>query len=436
MKGILKDKSRLVNHVANLEGQSHSIGAVRWNLPEETVQVHSSAPSSPFKSSKSTSSRSQQRHHQQSLKDLRSLQECINFLNNWKLQVAQVCKKGSDGGEECASCSSDRQEDPRTERSLEESRKLILQWADELKSVDQVSKESPWLQERFKHSEKEQKKEEHGEVVQQRVMEWAKELQSVSESCGMLGDELAQMLRLLGLRKKRLVSLMPLLEFITWSLLKDDSKDVVSQLWLSAKQRSWAAGTQQYIPNSVWSWITSASVEVTLDPLTAHPWLLLSDDQKKVQEGLEEADRPYSPQRFDSWPCVLGWMGYTRGRSYWEVDLANNGYWRVGVTTAASKRHGRFPMKPSKGYWTLWKSTRQFYACTEPETPLPLTLVPRKMGIYIDYEEGQISFYNVENKSHIYTFTGHFRGKLYPLFAPLDGRTVMTVSCPVDNSAE
>lgn len=50
--------------------------------------------------------------------------------------------------------------------------------------VLQVSKESPWLQERFKCSEDEKQKkneEEHGEVVQQRVMEWAKELQSVSE---------------------------------------------------------------------------------------------------------------------------------------------------------------------------------------------------------------------------------------------------------------
>ncbi|KAK2866715.1 hypothetical protein Q7C36_002771 [Tachysurus vachellii] len=429
MKGILKDKKQKFNSVANVEGQSHSICVVRWK--EETLEVHSSAPSSPFKSGQSTSSRVQQRH-QQSLKDFRSLQECINFLNSWKLQVAQVCK-GSDGADECASSTSDRHDDPRTERSLEESRKLILQWADELKSVDKVSKESPWLQERFKCSEDDEqtkKEEDHGEEVQQRVMDWAKELQSVSESCGMLGKELAQMLRLLGLRKKRLVSLMPLLEFITWSLLTDDSKDVVSQLWLLAKQRSWEAGTQQYIPNSVWNWITSASVNVTLDPLTAHPWLLVSDDQKKVQEGPEEADLPYSPQRFDSWPCILGWTGYTRGRSYWEVDLANNGYWRIGVTTASSKRHGRFPMKPSKGYWTLWRSTRQFHACTDPETLLPLTLVPKKMGIYVDYEEGQISFYNVENKSHIFTFTGNFHGKLYPLFAPLDGRTVMTISSP------
>lgn len=48
-----------LNPVAKVEGQSHSIAAVRWTLPEETVQVHSSAPSAPFKNSKSTSSRSQ-----------------------------------------------------------------------------------------------------------------------------------------------------------------------------------------------------------------------------------------------------------------------------------------------------------------------------------------------------------------------------------------
>ncbi|XP_036404346.1 E3 ubiquitin-protein ligase TRIM39 [Megalops cyprinoides] len=431
MKSILKEKTLSKSPVCVIHAaQSNSIGAVRWTLPEENLQAHSSAPSNPFKSP-SSSSRPQQHPRQQGLQDLRSLQECVKFINHWKEEVVRVCKNSNDLGEG-PSKEEPHKADSRTERSLEESRKLILQWADELKSVDTLFKECPWRQERDEQEAPESKDddENNNKLVQERIMEWAKELHSVSESCGVPGEELAQMLRMLGLRKKRLVSLLPLLEFITWSLLKEDSKSIVPQLWLSAKQRTWKAGTPRYIPNSVWSWITSAAADVTLDPMTNHPWLLLSDDRRKVQEAHAEMEVAYSTQRFDVWPCVLGWEGFDSGRHYWEVDMANNGYWRVGVTTATSKRRGRFAMVPSQGYWTLWRSTRQFYACTKPETPLPVGLVPRKLGVYLDYEEGQISFYNVENKSHIYTFTDSFRGKLYPLFAPLDGRTLITVSSP------
>lgn len=170
--------------------------------------------------------------------------------------------------------------------------------------------------------------------------------------------------------------------------------------------------------------------DIALDPMTNHPWLQLSDDRKKVQEALNETEVSLSTQRFDSWPCVLGWEGFSSGRHYWEVDIANNGYWRIGVTTASSKRHGRFSMNPSEGYWTIWRSTRQFFACTKPETQLPLTLVPRKLGVYLDFEEGQVSFYNVETQSHIFTFTASFTETMYPLFSPLDGRTLITLTMP------
>lgn len=395
--------------------QSNSIGAVRWNLPEEDLQAHSSAPIISSKVDKLSSLSSQQKHRQQGLKDLRNLEECVRFLNHWKDQVALVCKEGK------AKTATESRMDPKTERSMDESRKLILEWASELNSVNHVKKEEDELSEEEKENQKKQEK-----LLEQKLIEWAQDLKNTSEKCGMLGDELGRSLRHLGLKKKKLQSLMPVLEFITWSLLKDDCNGM-PQIWLSAKQRKWEAGTLRYIPDSVWSWICSAASNVTLDPMTNHPWLLVSDDQRKVMESHQEADLPYSPQRYDGWPCVLGWEGYSSGRHYWEVNLANDGYWRVGVTTGSSKRHGRFPMCPSKGYWTLWRSTHQFYACTKPETALPLSMVPKRLGIYLDYEEGQISFYNAENRSHIYTFKGHFRGKLYPLFAPLDGRTLITI---------
>ncbi|KAM9836580.1 uncharacterized protein ACBR49_019019 [Aulostomus maculatus] len=428
MKSILKS-NRKVSLLQKVEEacttQSSSIGAVRWTLPKENVQAHSSAPSRPANTNNLTS-HSQQHPRQSSLRDLRSLQECVQFIQHWKEQVDQVCKRG--GGEPDEGTSKTESADHRIERSLEESRKLILEWANELHNVDKILSQTFLLPEKREcENEKDPQASEEGQL---RIMEWAKELQKASENCGVQSEELGKVLRLLGLKKKRLVNLLPLLEFITWSLLKEDSMRMVPQLWLLAKQRTWKAGTPRYIPNSVWSWICSAAADVILDPMTNHPWLLLSDDQRRVQEGLSEADLPYSSQRFDSWPCVLGWEGYSSGRHYWEVDIVNNGYWRVGLTTVDSQRQGRFPMTPKGGYWAMWRSTHQFYACTKPETQLPIGLVPQRMGIYLDYEEGQISFYNAETKSHIYTFTSNFKGKLYPLFAPLDGRTLMKIIPP------
>ncbi|KAM3857419.1 uncharacterized protein ACN63O_018439 [Diretmus argenteus] len=408
--------------------QSSSIGAVRWVLPDDrTSAQHSSAPSRNIKISSQTT-HTQQHSRQNSIKDLHSLQQCVHFIKHWKEQVDHVCK-GSDAPGEGSSRKEVLSSDRRAERSLEESRKLILQWASELDHVDKLLKDAAWATESHEHKEEQQV--DTKEDVEMRIMEWARELQKATESCGVQSEELGQVLRLLGLKKKRLVNLLPLLEFITWSLLKEDSMTTIPQLWLPAKQRTWKAGIPRYIPNSVWSWISSSAADVVLDPVTSHPWLQLSDDQRKVQEAISESALPYSPQRFDSWPCVLAWEGYTCGRHYWEVNIANNGYWRIGLTTADSKRHGRFPMTPKHGYWALWRSTHQFYACTKPETPLPVGLVPRRMGIYLDYEEGQISFYDAEAKSHIYSFTGTFKGKVYPLFAPLDGRTLMTISPPI-----
>ncbi|XP_034531956.1 E3 ubiquitin-protein ligase TRIM39 isoform X2 [Notolabrus celidotus] len=425
-KGILKRVSILTEGSATT--QSSSIGPVRWTLPVDSTQPHNSAPSGPTNSNNSLTQHSQH-PRQTGLKNLRSLQECVQFIHHWKEQVDQVCK-GDESPKEGGSKTEAQSTDRRTERSLEESRKLILEWADELRHVDKLLK-TPWAETKQEDEKKEDPKEED----QMRIMEWAKELQEKTESCGVQSDELGKVLRLLGLKKKRLGNLLPLMEFITWSLLKEDSTTMVPQLWLLTKQRTWQAGIPRCIPNSVWSWICSAAADVILDPKTNYPWLLLSEDQRMVQESHCEADLPYSPQRFDSWPCVLGWEGYNSGRHYWEVDIANNGYWRIGMTTAESKREGRFPMFPKQGYWALWRSTNKFYACTKPETVLPTALVPRRMGIYLDYKEGQISFYNAETKTHIYTFTGNFRGKLYPLFAPMDGRTLMRITPPNKISA-
>ncbi|XP_030055658.1 E3 ubiquitin-protein ligase TRIM39-like isoform X1 [Microcaecilia unicolor] len=159
------------------------------------------------------------------------------------------------------------------------------------------------------------------------------------------------------------------------------------------------------------------AVNVTLDPETAHPNLVLSEDGKSVRRGNTGQKVPDTPQRFDLYPCVLGSEGFTSGRHYWEVEVGGIVGCILGVCKDSVRRKGRITVSPGEGFWTvrLWKEQR-CSALTSPQTQLPLSEIPRAVGILLDYEAGKVSFYDVDNKSHLFTFTDSFTGKLRPFF--------------------
>ncbi|RXM32947.1 E3 ubiquitin-protein ligase TRIM39 [Acipenser ruthenus] len=164
----------------------------------------------------------------------------------------------------------------------------------------------------------------------------------------------------------------------------------------------------------------TVAADVTLDPDTAHTDLILSKDGKQVRPGDKLQPLPDNPKRFECSVFVLGKEGFTSGRHYWEVEVGEKIKWRLGVTRESSQRKGSLQVNPQQGFWTIWRhdTSNQFIAFSDPQTPLPLTPKPRKVGVYLDYEGGQLSFYNVETRSHIYTFTDTFTEKLYPLLCP------------------
>ncbi|XP_058871747.1 E3 ubiquitin-protein ligase TRIM39-like isoform X1 [Acipenser ruthenus] len=162
------------------------------------------------------------------------------------------------------------------------------------------------------------------------------------------------------------------------------------------------------------------AVDVTLDRDTAHSYLILSEDGKQVRCGDKPQPLPDNPKRFDKKSYVLGREGFTSGRHYWEVEVGEKIRWVLGVTRESSQRKGGITEKPQQGFWVIWwnEENNLFSAVRAPRTPLPLSPKPRKLGVYLDYEGGHLSFYNVETRSHIYTFTDTFTEKLYPLFSP------------------
>ena len=77
--------------------------------------------------------------------------------------------------------------------------------------------------------------------------------------------------------------------------------------------------------------IQQYAVDVTLDPNTALPSLILYKDGKQVKDGLLHSYVLYSPGRFSLAPCVLGKRGFSSGRFYYEVQVKGKTDWDLGV---------------------------------------------------------------------------------------------------------
>ncbi|XP_062850596.1 E3 ubiquitin-protein ligase TRIM39-like isoform X6 [Trichomycterus rosablanca] len=183
--------------------------------------------------------------------------------------------------------------------------------------------------------------------------------------------------------------------------------------------------------------IQQYAVDVILDPDTSHPKLILSDDGKQVTHGDQRQNLPDNPERFDYCVCVLGKEGFSSGRFYYEVQVKGKTKWDSGVTRESSNRKGEITVSPENGYWSVFlRNKTEYEALDSPRVLLSLKQAPQKVGVFVDYEEGLVSFYDVENESHIYSFTGQsFTEKLCPYFCPCsnDGgkNSAPLIICPV-----
>ncbi|KAM7377503.1 hypothetical protein PAMA_014013 [Pampus argenteus] len=162
------------------------------------------------------------------------------------------------------------------------------------------------------------------------------------------------------------------------------------------------------------------AVDVHLDPRTANPWLVLSKDGREIWDGDAEQNLEDLPERFDTAPCVLATRGFTTGRHYWEVNIGDKTAWDLGVAAESVNRKGLVTLSPDDGYWTIClRKGTEYRACAEQAKLLHLSQRPQVVGVFLDYEDRTVSFYNAEAKSHIYSFTQcHFSGAMFPFFNP------------------
>ncbi|XP_042345314.1 zinc-binding protein A33 isoform X2 [Plectropomus leopardus] len=163
---------------------------------------------------------------------------------------------------------------------------------------------------------------------------------------------------------------------------------------------------------------------MTFDPETAHPNLSLSKACTSVwfDEDKDTKDCQPNPQRFHYYYCVFGHQSFTTGRHYWEVEVGRKTAWRLGVARADVPRGEMDATGTSNGLWTLALKDGSVYACTDPKpTKVIVSVQLVRIGVFLDCEKEEVSFYNAVTMAPIYTFTmGSVGVPLFPFYNPCD----------------
>ncbi|XP_076849577.1 NACHT, LRR and PYD domains-containing protein 3-like [Brachyhypopomus gauderio] len=167
--------------------------------------------------------------------------------------------------------------------------------------------------------------------------------------------------------------------------------------------------------------------ELTLDPNTAHTRLSLSEGNRKVTCVEEQQTYPDHPERFDVWPQVMCRESLT-GRCYWEVECSGDA--DIAVTYKGISRKGDsgdcwFGCNIKS--WKLRCSNNSYFVChnknyTHISAPSSFSAPSssNRVGVYLDWPAGTLSFYSVSSHTHtlthLHTFHSTFTEPLYAGF--------------------
>ncbi|XP_064177050.1 zinc-binding protein A33-like [Anguilla rostrata] len=172
---------------------------------------------------------------------------------------------------------------------------------------------------------------------------------------------------------------------------------------------------------------------VILDPNTMCPWVCLSDDLTCVRHTKVKQQIPENPERFSRGVMVLGSEGFTSGRHSWEVEVGEKPVWTIGVVQEPIDRKGVILCSPENGFWVLMLRNGDYGAAGV--TNLKLRRKPQRIRVELDYDRGEVSFFDPSDMSHIYTFEGTFTEKIFPYINPClndDGRNAGALQiCPL-----
>ncbi|XP_063817009.1 nuclear factor 7, ovary-like [Pseudophryne corroboree] len=158
--------------------------------------------------------------------------------------------------------------------------------------------------------------------------------------------------------------------------------------------------------------------EILLDENTAGNNLVVLTDLKSVYWTEIHQHRPKTPQRFKDHQ-VLSSTSFSTGRHFWVVETSKSGNWRLGMSYPSIARKGfRSYIGCNRKSWGFCKWNSQYsvmHGCKEIKLSNKFSC--NRFGVYLDYEAGQLYFYELcDPIRHLHTFTTTFTEPLHAVF--------------------
>uniref|UniRef100_A0A673A1Q3 Protein NLRC3-like n=1 Tax=Sphaeramia orbicularis TaxID=375764 RepID=A0A673A1Q3_9TELE len=157
---------------------------------------------------------------------------------------------------------------------------------------------------------------------------------------------------------------------------------------------------------------------LTLDLNTVNKRIELSDNNRKVTVMREKQSYPDHSERFDYWKQVLCQQGLT-DRCYWELEWTGQVY--IAVTYRGIKRRGEGDdscLGRNNQSWSLGCTDEKYSVLHHNKRSSVRKSPSNRVGVYLDWPAGTLSFYQVTSDKliHLHTFHTTFTEPVYPAF--------------------
>ncbi|XP_063752692.1 LOW QUALITY PROTEIN: nuclear factor 7, brain-like [Eleginops maclovinus] len=153
---------------------------------------------------------------------------------------------------------------------------------------------------------------------------------------------------------------------------------------------------------------------VILDPNTPNGWLSLSDDLTSVRNGDKCQQLPDNPERCTNSATLLGSQGFSSGKHSWEVDVGDHAIWNIGLAKELADRKGKVFATPKYGIWCLLHRVGKYTNVDGETVRVKKNLL--RIRVQLDFDRGEVSFYDPGDMTLICTHRDTFTEKLFPYF--------------------